>query len=221
MGKRRGRNEVVNIENFGNTAVFDGNPSKYLSINPSVDFDFGTSDFSIDSWFYIKDSTAGNIFGTAGGGYSDNSLSIYINVNIAKSIRVLISNGVNWSLDLYASNAFEFNKWNHILLSRINQESTLKINLTTVATNNTTGAVLSSAGKNLRIGSTLNGNISNLRIFKNKAISINTLPLTSEDYADDVNRTFFMIGATDINSPAKAITNNGSVQVQNIPIIYP
>ena len=221
MSDRRGRKEENTIENFGNTAVF--NTGNYLSTGSNVFV--GSGDFSIDFW--LKAISFGNkwLFQLSPTGFEGNgySLGITLNDNYIYAYANTPTAGLLYNFPTNAKPIL--NKWYHLAITK--KDNVIKFYFNSTLVNSFINAT-NLDYRYLIVGGAIStiylwhGNISNFRIFT-KAIDFaeTGVPLTIEDYADDVNRTFFLIGATDINSPAKAITNNGSVQVQNIPIVYP
>ena len=141
---------------------FDGT-SDYLDIGSSADFAFGTGDFTIEVWVYLKANSVGVIYSNE----VSNSLFLYLS-----SGNLVVRN--YGTSDLFNLAGPSLNTWTHIALSRSGTDLRLFFNgvqqggTVTNSTNWTqNGAEIGAYGNGTQ---SLNGYMSNLRVVKGTAL---------------------------------------------------
>ena len=150
---------------------FDGD-SDYLQVAESSDFDFGTGDFTVEFFFFARDSGSYEYlvtFGNTSGATS--SFGLYIQ---AKSVFGLWSNsgGV-----ITSSTAYNLNQWYHVAIVRASSTFKLYLDGTEIGSASNSSDISSPGGMNVgRWGLAsdnqyFNGVISNLRVVKGTARS--------------------------------------------------
>jgi hypothetical protein len=149
---------------------FDGD-SDYLQVAESSDFDFGTGDFTVEFFFFARDSGSYEYlvtFGNTSGATS--SFGLYIQ---AKSVFGLWSNsgGV-----ITSSTAYNLNQWYHVAIVRASSTFKLYLDGTEIGSASNSSDISSPGGMNVgRWGLAsdnqyFNGVISNLRVVKGTAV---------------------------------------------------
>jgi len=146
----------------GRSVAFDGS-GDYLDIGSSTDFAFGTGDFTIEVWVYLKSNSVGVIYSNE----VANSLFLYLD-----SGNLVVRNyGTTNLFDLAGPS---LNTWTHIALSRSGTDLRLFFNgvqqgsTVTNSTNWTQNGTEIGAFNNGT--QSLNGYLSNLRIVKGTAL---------------------------------------------------
>jgi hypothetical protein len=131
----------------GASAYFDG-AGDYLQVANNSAFDFGSGDFTIEAWVYPTTTTGiGSILGYANGSAQ--------NTNYAYQ---LLRNGAQWQFNIFngstsygtAAGTVTANVWTHVALVRsganltayINGQQITQANVSTLAANSPSGAVL-------------------------------------------------------------------------------
>ena len=186
---------------------FDGN-GDYLDIASSTDFAFGTGDFTIEVWVYLK----------------SNNLGVIYSNEVANSLFLHLSSG-NFIVRNYGtSNLFDLaapslNTWTHIALSRSGTDARLFFNgvqqgsTVTNSTNWTQNGTEIGAYSN---GSqSLNGYMSNLRVIKGTALYTSNFTAPTRKL-DPIENTVLLTcqgqNIKDYSSSAHAITPNGDAK---------
>jgi len=186
---------------------FDGN-GDYLDIASSTDFAFGTGDFTIEVWVYLK----------------SNNLGVIYSNEVANSLFLHLSSG-NFIVRNYGtSNLFDLaapslNTWTHIALSRSGTDARLFFNgvqqgsTVTNSTNWTQNGTEIGAYSN---GSqSLNGYMSNLRVIKGTALYTSNFTAPTRKL-DPIENTVLLTcqgqNIKDNSSSAHAITFNGNAK---------
>jgi len=146
----------------GRSVAFDGS-GDYLDIGSSTDFAFGTGDFTIEVWVYLKSNSVGVIYSNE----VANSLFLYLD-----SGNLVVRNyGTTNLFDLAGPS---LNTWTHIALSRSGTDLRLFFNgvqqgsTVTNSTNWTQNGTEIGAFNNGT--QSLNGYLSNLRVVKGTAL---------------------------------------------------
>jgi hypothetical protein len=198
-------------EPFGGAGAvqFDGT-SDYLDIASSTDFAFGTGDFTIEVWVYLKSNTLGVIYSNE----VANSLFLYLS-----SGNLVVRN--YGTTNLFDLTAPSLNTWTHIALSRSGTDLRLFFNgvqqgsTVTNSTNWTQNGTEIGAYSN---GSqSLNGYMSNLRVVKGTALYTSNFtpkrqPLLPEFAPNTVLLTCQNGTIRDRSPSAHAITINGNAK---------
>jgi len=167
---------------------FDGS-GDYLSLTNSTDFDFGSSNFTIEFWVKPKAATGsmGIVAKRSAGGAANTNFVIYL---WDRKIRMWFSDGSSYFVDaLETSAACTNGAWNHCAIVRNGSTFTIYVNGIASASATSSTAVASTSLP-LYIGcdhpgnAELNAYISNLRIVKGTAVYTSsfkppTAPLTN------------------------------------------
>lgn len=95
---------------FGGASGLFGGGGSYLSIADSADWDFGTSDFTVDFWVRLTDATSQQAFVSRNNG---NEFEIVI-----QSAGTEIAVGVPGSTKSFVGSLISSNAWNHIAVTR-------------------------------------------------------------------------------------------------------
>jgi hypothetical protein len=119
---------------YGSSGFFDGT-GDYLSAGSSSDYLFGTSDFTVEGWFYLtSDSTRQDLIGN----YTDSTSGWGIGTSINVAGQIVVYYGNTIILDS-ATRVWSPNTWNHFALTRSGTSLKLFVNgvNTTTTTNST------------------------------------------------------------------------------------
>ncbi len=185
---------------YGGSGYFDGS-GDYLTVANSANYALGTSDFTIELWWYPTASFSNGLTLFSHGYVSYCPWLFYTNVSNGL-LAYASSSGSSWDV-LNAANfgTVTINAWNHIALCR--SGSTFYLCLNGVVTSTaTSSASLMSIASGLTIGATTSGigvisssYITNARIIKGTALytgayTLPTAPLTP------VTNTQFLLSAT-------------------------
>ena len=164
------------------SVLFDGT-GDYLQTTTNVsDFQFGSGDFTIESWVYKSTNGSNNYDGLCAYGDSGTQ-GWFLEISDARGIVWWSGSGIILQYDIDVSK----NTWHHISVTRSNGTNRLFLNGIIVA-ENTTAVSVPTTGTNFYVGyySTsgnyyFNGYISNLRILKGTALyTSNFTPPTRE-----------------------------------------
>lgn len=100
----------------------------YIDLSPTSDFNFGTGDFTVETWVYFTETGWKDIFST--GTYGQNQLSIRKN-----SASQLPGSPGSEQLEVYygttiiaSGGQFSLNTWHHVAVTRTTPETTFKQN---------------------------------------------------------------------------------------------
>jgi len=199
------------LEPFGGAGAvsFDGT-GDYLDIGSSTDFAFGTGDFTIEVWVYLKSNTLGVIYSNE----VSNSLFLYLD-----SGNLVVRN--YGTINLFDLTGPSLNTWTHIALSRSGTDLRLFFNgvqqggTVTNSTNWTQNGTEIGAYNNGT--QSLNGYLSNLRVVKGTALYTSNFtpkrqPLIPESAPNTVLLTCQKGPIRDRSSSAHAITINGDAK---------
>ena len=163
---------------------FDGS-GDYLSLANSADFDFSSSNFTIECWLYVtgNESIKGLIGKRTSGGADNTNWVIYVD---GLKLRSWFSDGSNYFIsDWNTSSDLNANSWSHVAIVRNGNDWKVYIN-GTQSGSRTASNTIASTSRPLYIGCDhpgnvdLNGYISNLRVVKGQALyTSNFTPSTS------------------------------------------
>ena len=120
---------TYNSSNQG-SLVFNGyengqRPNPYVLLPTNTDFDFGSGDFAVEMWIYMRSTNDHPNFLSinvdAATNYAAIRLSYYLgNLGVAHS-----NNNSTWLSGPGSGTSFTLNAWKHIVLSRISGQATL------------------------------------------------------------------------------------------------
>lgn len=150
------------IKKFGASSIyFNGADANRCRTNSSLDFAYGTGNFTIEGWFYFL-AASSNMRLWQHSGEADN-------VDLASSNRIAYYNGSSQTFS--SNNAITENTWTHIALVRNSGTATLYVNgssvLSTASTPNTTNA--QDIGVGGQQNDNLNGYVDDFRVTKGVA----------------------------------------------------
>ena len=192
---------------------FDGTGDT-LTLSNTADHQFGSSDYTIESWVYLNNlSTVQGLFGR----YNTSSArEIYITFNTNGSItHRTSSNGTSFSTHLTSAGLLTANTWHHVAISKSGTTSYIAVD--GVVVTGTVDATLHSASQTTYIGDALagsnllNGNLSNYRILKGTALYTSNFTPPTKQLTAITNTTLLTCqGNTiaDASSSAHTITAN-------------
>lgn len=184
--------------------------SQYLSILGDADFGFGTNDFTIEAWYFLRNTTHMRLWNTTGGDtleVLDGELFYWDGTD---------SGGVLTS----GAGAIPQFQWFHVALEKHNGVVNVYVNGDSVITDNspynstdsrpfTIGAALDGSDK-------LDGFVTNFRIVKGIAVYRGDFNMPIESLSDVQNTVLLLKVADsahmidDTSGHPKSITNNGS-----------
>jgi hypothetical protein len=172
-------NKITSTETFEKTGSvqFDGS-GDYLSHAVSSDFQFGSGDFTIECWIYKEATQNDDILGVYN--TSSNRRSFLLHTPSEGTIVFILSptgsGGTSFTTD---ENIIEPSTWYHIAVVRNGNDVKIFKDGSLVKSGSYTGSVYENNDDEFRIGSThysaansreFDGNISNVRIIKGKAL---------------------------------------------------
>jgi hypothetical protein len=179
---------------YSGSIYFNGSSDYLTSTQPAA---FGTSDFTIELWFYDLLTSAGfypNLFSTA----LDYTTAGSIRLTSGPNTRI-INVAVASSAIFTASTAYVANTWNHVALTKIGTTLTLYLNGVSVGTS--TGFSTNLSANSIVLGTVISGGsyywtgyMSNVRIIRGAGIytgnfTPSTVPLTAT-----TNTQYLMLG---------------------------
>jgi hypothetical protein len=158
----------------GGSLVFDGT-NDYVNISNSSSFDFGSGDFTVESWIRITSLAVYHpiLEGRTSASYTNYVFGIY---NISGTLRMDFVNLGGATNRSATTTSVPLNTWTHVLWVRSGGITSFYVNSIKDATTNSYAGSLSPPNTNILIGAAVdplyfNGNISNVRVYKNKALS--------------------------------------------------
>jgi hypothetical protein len=157
---------------YGTASLALDGTGDYATLISSVDFGFGTGDFTIEGWFYKTIVSTQYLFDTRS---TLNENSIAVQSNGAGNLRLF----VNGAFVLTSSNTHSNNAWNHLAISRASGVTRFFIN-GVVSTNTYSDTTNYGSTKPLVIGAQYNGTtafagyIDDFRVIKGVALYTGT-----------------------------------------------
>jgi len=206
----------------GYSYYFDGS-GDYLSIPNDTSLQFGTGDFTIESWIYftsINSSTYQTVFGSWGGA---NAFNFIIQI---KSDTFLFSTGNNsaFGTQYTASETFTTGQWYHIAVSREGTNLKFFLNGTQIGTTQTDSSNMNSTAPSLYVGMNqdgsiqlFNGYISDARIVNGTALYTSAFTSPTERLTAVTNTSLLTCQLPypkDSSSNDHTITVNGNVSAK-------
>jgi hypothetical protein len=220
----------TDVKKNGTGSMFFDGTGDYIAITPTTNLVLGTSDFTIEGWFYqIAGGTYAHIFTTTASYLTANQLRM---TNQSGTTLSVFSGGSTTILT--ASTSYTQNTWNHFALVRSGTTITLYLNGVSVGSN-TSVSTSFVADASWYVGSdslynySWNGYIDDFRVTKGYARYTQNFTPPSQSFATQylstgydpnyVDVTLLLNGNgtngsttfTDLSSSPKTITNNGSV----------
>jgi hypothetical protein len=156
----------------GSSIAFDGNGDG-LNVTKTADFDFGTANFTIESWVYFSSGDFKII--DAFKGYTLNTSGNYFDlfVNSSRYIRFATSVGDSFLALTATDQQMSINTWHHVAASKASGTVRLFVNGVQAATTGSLSSTINGGTVRINVGYTeefnnnyLNGYIDDLRITK-------------------------------------------------------
>ena len=194
---------------------FDGT-GDYIDVASSVDFAFGTGDFTIEAWIYPQGSGSFHIYGsnTSGtGGYT-------LTMNSSNQFHAWRHGDTPTT----SSNTYARNTWHHVAVVMIS--GTQKVYINGVEDAGLTYNPASISDTTANIGhvqglTTDKGYISNLRVVKGTGVYTGNFTPSKEPLTDITGTVLLCNSNKFVDEKGKALTVNGDVKVsQNNPFIH-
>lgn len=193
----------------GGSIEFNGT-SQYLTILGDIDFGFGLGDFTIEGWFFIRNTNHMRLWYFPGGDTLEvlNGQLYYWDGTDANGVQ---TSGVN---------AIPQFQWFHVALEKHNGVVTVYINGNDVITDNSpysgTNSRAMAIGGDLNGADLLDGFATNIRVVKGIAVYRGDFSMPVESLSDVQNTVLLLKVANqtdmlvDSSADHKAITNHGS-----------
>ena len=177
---------------YGNAAAGDASPVKYASgsmtfdgsgdyveVSDHSDFNFGSSDFTIECWAYHS-GTMSSYTGITGKRATEANYTPFLletDNSTPKKMGFLSSAGSSWNVQMYDTDAFPTDQWVHVAATREGNVFTLWINGVAKVTSTSSHTLMTNTnsvyiGKDVGTvnnASEWNGNIEDFRITKGTA----------------------------------------------------
>jgi len=232
----------ASTNSFGLTIVGDTKPTLFspyqgdgyysTSFNGSTDYlttvntpaNLGTSDFTVEGWFYFNTNTGGYKPLFTSSGSADQQGWVLI-TETANQLALYFSNGSSWTYTYVSSYVPTINTWTHIAVVRSGTTITLYANGTALGTISIGNNSVSVGSSTFNIGyypyfpggaRSFNGYISNSRIVKGTAIYTSTFTPSTTPLTAIANTSLLTCQSNrfiDKSTNAYAITVNGSPQI--------
>jgi hypothetical protein len=112
----------------GGSMYFDGT-GDYLTIADSADLDMGSSDFTIEGWYYphATASTNDGLISKRANSSESNGVLVYSNTTTGH-FDLLVAQSGSWAINSRSSIAFKTNHWNHFAVVRNGTSFKLYVN---------------------------------------------------------------------------------------------
>ena len=200
---------------IGGSGYFDGT-GDYLTTPSSSALGFGTGDFTIECWTYLRDNNALYVFDMRFSSGADTY--VYIN---ASTLEAAV-NGVSLSV----SGVNFLNNWSHIAIVRASGTVKIYVNGVQQATDSSSGSIANSGiavGARYTGSESFNGYISNFRIVKGTAVYTSaftppTAPVTA------ITNTSLLLnytnGAIFDNAMMNDLETVGNAQISTSVVMY-
>ena len=122
----------------GSSGYFD--ESSYLDVTSSPDFDFGSSDFTVEGWFYFLSNTKGFQFLIDRRGSVDQTGWVLF-LDGDNGLRFLSASSGAWNVDFDTTYIPPINTWTHIAMVRNGNAWSLYANGTMIMSGTTTNSI--------------------------------------------------------------------------------
>ena len=204
---------------------FDGT-GDYLSIADSADFDFGTGDFTLEFWVYIKTSGQTDVLFVKRNSNAVYAPFMFILLNGDLQARYSTT-GSSWSTTTIKTNAnISTNTWHHVVMVRSGSSFTGFYDGQSVAMTSSSSSLTSNTD-DLVIGGDKNTNyfdgyISNLRVLKGTALYTSDFTPPSSPLTAVTNTTLLCCqGGTNVDASPSAHTFQVIIGVPTLTSVGP
>lgn len=160
---------------FGGSSIAFNGTNSYLQTPHSNDYNFGSSDFTVEFWIITTQTGQGTVAAhRTGGGAANTNWVIYLGFPTVGKASLYLSDGTTYQVSgLSTTTSVNTGSWVHVAAVRSGSTITLYVNGTSEATATWAGTV-SATSRSLRIGDDtigayLNGYIDDFRITKGVA----------------------------------------------------
>jgi len=203
---------------------FDGT-GDYLSIADHADLDMGSSDFTIEGWYYpvVTPGGSNGLLSKRANSSEANGILIYFGGTSTGQPSLLVAQSGSWAINTASSITFKTGQWNHFAIVRngtsfklyMNGKAGVSVTSSITVTDNGHPLIIGTMGAD---GSNVlaESNISDFRVVKGTAVytadfTPPTAPLTA------VTNTSLLLQSTDAgiidkSQSVKTITLNGDVK---------
>ena len=207
----------------GGSMYFDGS-GDYLSIADHADLDMGSSDFTIEGWYYpvVTPGGSNGLLSKRANSSEANGILIYFGGTSTGQPSLLVAQSGSWAINTASSITFKTGQWNHFAIVRngtsfklyINGKAGVSVTSSITVTDNGHAFIIGTMGAD---GSNplAESNIADFRVVKGTAIyTAEFTPPTASLTA--VTNTKLLVQSTDAgiidkSQSVKTITLNGNV----------
>ena len=174
-----GANAINGSVNFGGDLGSNGN---YLAVGDSDDFNFGSGDFTIECWVYADSLSTNNFEGIVGQWPQNgaNALNSWVLEVVGGDLEFYYCyNGANIGSVVQGA-GMTHQQWNHVMVTRSGNTMYMFHNGSLTGSGTAVTATFNDVSADVTIGGNINstamwnGNISNLRIIKGRALYTDT-----------------------------------------------
>jgi len=202
---------------YGDSSIYFDGSGDYLSIPDSTDWDFGTADFTFDSWIYLTVDTQDHIIFNQGSGYPSIHYFVY-NGNYNRFSHYCATHGAE-QFNVASNIDLSLNTWYHVALVRKNGMFYVYVDGDVINSYNYPAVDISGIEAPMLIGSIGNhaaanfwrGYLDNIRFTKGTAIWSSNFSTTNDlDYPVP---TSVNIISTDVQSSTTPILTLGVTEL--------
>ena len=191
----------------------------YVSITDHADLDMGTSDFTIEGWYYPNTTPGGSngLLSKRANGAEANGILIYFGGSSNGTPHLLVAQSGSWSINSASSITFKTGQWNHFAIVRngtsfklyINGKTGISVTSSITVTDNSHPFVIGAMGAD-GSNTLANSNIADFRVVKGTAVytaefTPPTSPLTA------ITNTSLLIQSTNAGIIDKSQTSSALV----------
>jgi len=216
--------ETYSATDNGGSMYLDGT-GDYLSIADHADLDMGSSNFTIEGWYYpvVTPSSANGLLSKRANSSEANGVLIYFAAATTPAPSLLVAQSGSWSINSASSIEFKTGQWNHFAAVRngtsfklyINGKAGVSVTSSITVTDNGHAFVIGAMGAD---GSNVlaESNIADFRVVKGTAVytadfTPPTAPLTAITNAS-LLLSGTNAGIIDKSQTVKSLTLNGDVK---------
>ena len=197
------------------SVYFDGS-NDYLQVPANTDYQFGTSDFTIEAWIFTDGSDFLNIWQNCPFNTSANTDDYFFGVN--SNGQLVFSRHGGFAQVNSSNGAVTFNEWHHIAVTRTSSVMTLWLDGSSVGTSTDTNLISYNINQNVAhtIGWRVTPNygegyVSNLRVLNGTALYSSSFTPSSSNLTAITNTVFLGLQSNNFkdNSTNNAVITPG------------